>query len=105
MHWSSFRGDIPKVKKKNVNSEELSFQWVIEVQDKTLSSVSLQKTHPTTVTMKTFGLLLDRAWIWLDFPDFKLDYIKEAYRSDVCFAGRGPLTGDFHDDWTRIEYA
>ena len=37
--------------------------------------------------MKTFGLLPDRAWIWLDFPDFKHDYIKEVYWSDVCFAG------------------
>ena len=48
--------------------------------------------------MKNFGLLPDPAWIWLDFPDFKHDYIKEVYRSDVCFAGHGPQTNDFHDD-------
>ena len=53
----------------------------------------------TTVTVKNFGLLLDRVWIWLDFPDFKHDYVKEVYRFDVCFAGRGPRTGDFHGDW------
>ena len=51
------------------------------------------------VTVKTFGLLPDRALIWLDFPDFKHDYIKEVYRSDVCFAGRGLRNGDFHGDW------
>ena len=50
-------------------------------------------------TVNTFGFLLDRAWIWLDFPDFKHDFIKEVYRSDVCFAGRGPRTSDFHGDW------
>ena len=49
--------------------------------------------------MKTSGLLLDRAWIWLDFPDFKHDYIKEAYWSDVCFASHCSWTGDFHSDW------
>ena len=48
--------------------------------------------------MKTFGLLPDRAWIWCDFPDFKHDYIKVVCWSDVCFAGRGPQTGDFHGD-------
>ena len=36
-----------------------------------------------TVIMKTYGLLPDRAWIWLDFPDFKHDYRKEVYLSDV----------------------
>ena len=51
-----------------------------------------------TVTVKTFGLLLDQAWICLDFPDFKHDYIKEVYRSDMCFAGPGLQTGDFHSD-------
>ena len=50
------------------------------------------------VTVKTFGLLPDRAWIWLDFPDFKQDYIKKVYRSNVCFAGHGMRTGDFHSD-------
>ena len=37
-----------------------------------------------TVIMKTYGLLPDQAWIWLDFPDFKHDYRKEVYLSDVC---------------------
>ena len=40
---------------------------------------------PWPVTVKTFGLLLDKAGIWFDFPDFKHDYIKEVYRSDVYF--------------------
>ena len=48
--------------------------------------------------METFGLLSDLAWIWLDFPDIKHDYIKEVYRFDMCFSGRGPQTGDFHSD-------
>ena len=51
-----------------------------------------------SVTVKTFGLLLDRAWIWLDFPGFKRYYIKEAYQFDVCFDACGPPTGDFHSD-------
>ena len=51
------------------------------------------------VNVKTFGLLPDRAWIWLDFPDFKHDSIKEVYQSDVSFAGHGPQTRDFHSDW------
>ena len=38
------------------------------------------------------------AWIWLDFPDLKHDYIKEVYRSDVCFASHSLRTGDFHGD-------
>ena len=52
--------------------------------------------------MKTLGLLPDRAWIWLDFPDFKHDYVKEVYRSDGWFAGCGPQTDDFHSDWTLL---
>ena len=44
-----------------------------------------------TVTVKTFGLLPERLWIWLDFVDSKHDYIKEIYRSDVCFVVRGPV--------------
>ena len=56
-----------------------------------------------TVTVKTFGLLLDRAWIWLYFPDFKHDYIKGVYWFDVCFAVRGPRTSDFHSDCHCIE--
>ena len=28
-----------------------------------------------TVTVQTSELLLDRGWNWLDFPDFKHDYI------------------------------
>ena len=31
-----------------------------------------------------------KAWTWLDFPDFKHDYMKEVYRSDMCFASRSP---------------
>ena len=51
-----------------------------------------------------FGLLPGWAWICLDFCDFKHDYIKEVYRSDVCFACRGPRTSDFHGPWyiTRL---
>ena len=49
-------------------------------------------------SLKIFGLLPDRAWIWLDFPDLKHDYIKGVYRSDMCFAGHGPRTCDFHGD-------
>ena len=51
------------------------------------------------VTAKTFGLLPDQGWIWLHFPDFKHDYIKEVYRSDMCFVGRGLRTSDFRGDW------
>ena len=54
-------------------------------------------TAPDAV--KTFGLLPDRAWIWLDCPDFKHDHIKEVYQSDVCFAVRGPVI--FSDSCTR----
>ena len=56
------------------------------------------KGHFLAVTVKTFGLLLDQAWIWLDFPDLKHDYINEVYWFNVCFAGRGPRTCDFHGD-------
>ena len=58
-----------------------------------------------TVTMKTFGLLSDRAWIWLDFPDFKHYYIKgglpvgrvltAAVRGPVIFKVTGTLSKDF----------
>ena len=51
-----------------------------------------------SVTVKTLGLLLDRAWIWLGIPGFKHDYLKEVYQSDVCFVGCGLRTGDFHGD-------
>ena len=47
-----------------------------------------------SVTVKTFELLLDQGWIWLDFPDFKHDYLKQVCRSDVGFlpaAVRGPV--------------
>ena len=50
-----------------------------------------------------FGLLPDRAWIWLDFPDFKDGYIKEVYQCGMCFAGSGPRTGDSHGDWWWTE--
>ena len=55
----------------------------------------------TTVTVKTFGLLSNRAWIWLDFPGFKHDNacIKEVSWSHVCVAGHGWRTGDFHGDY------
>ena len=52
----------------------------------------------SSVTVKTFELLPYWGWIWLDFRDFKHDYIKNVYRSDICFAGRGPRTADFHGD-------
>ena len=62
-------------------------------------------TTDNPVTVKTFGLLPDQAWIWRDFPDFKHDYISVVYRSNVCFAGRGPRTSDFHGDcWYHIWY-
>ena len=48
--------------------------------------------------MKTFELLPDLGWIWLDFQDFKHDYIKEVNRSNVCLAARGPRTSDLHGD-------
>ena len=51
-----------------------------------------------TVTVKTFELLQDGGWIWLDFPGFKHYYMKEVYPSDVCFAVCGQRTGDFHCD-------
>ena len=38
---------------------------------------------------------MNLAW----FSGFKHDYIKEVYWSDVCFAGHGPRTSDFHGDW------
>ena len=59
-------------------------------------------TVRSPVTVKTFGLLQDRAGIWLDFPDFKHDYIKDVYWSDLCFASRGPRTGSFHSDCDLI---
>ena len=55
--------------------------------------------------MKTFGLLTcltDRAWIWLDFPDFKHYFIKEVYKSDACFAGCGPRTCNFRSGCYHI---
>ena len=52
-----------------------------------------------SVTVKTFELLPNRGWIWLDFADLKHDYIKEVYWSDMCFAGHGPQTGQFQSDW------
>ena len=55
-----------------------------------LAPYLLVVTAPEAV--KTFGLLPDRARIWLDFPDFKHDHIKEVYRSDVFCR---PRTGDF----------
>ena len=56
-----------------------------------------------SVTVKTFGLLPDRAWIWLDFPDLKHDYIKEVYRSNVCFAG--PRSADrWFSRWLLVTY-
>ena len=54
-----------------------------------ISELILGLRPANAVTEKAFGLLPDRALIWLDFPDFKHHYIKEVYRSNVCFAGRG----------------
>ena len=51
--------------------------------------------HTCTVTMKTFGLLPDEGWIWLDFADFKHDYIKEIYQSGMRFVSHGLRTGKF----------
>ena len=57
----------------------LSFhQWFLNCQ------VSLWGRE--SVTVKTFGLSPDRARIWLDFPDFKHDYINRAanqYKTSV----------------------
>ena len=39
---------------------------------------------PHAVTVKTFELLPDRGWIWLDFLDFKHDLLKEVYQSGMC---------------------
>ena len=50
---------------------------------------------------KLFGLILERGWIWLDFPDFRYEYIKEVYWSHLCFVGHGPWTGDFRSDCRR----
>ena len=35
-----------------------------------------------SATVKTFGLFPDRGRIWLDFADFKHEYI-EVYRSEL----------------------
>ena len=48
--------------------------------------------------MKTFWLLPDQGWIWLDFPDFNNDHIKKVYQSDMCFGSHILQTGDFHRD-------
>ena len=71
----------------------LANRWLTSLVKEATENLSV-----SAVTVKTFGLLPDRAWIWLDFPDFKHDYIKEVYRSDLCFASHGLRTGDFHGD-------
>ena len=63
------------------NAMNLLFIYLICELDSMYRWFSIRMWQP--VTVKTFGLLLDRAWIWLYFPDFKHDYIKEAYRSDM----------------------
>ena len=57
--------------------------------------------NSSAVTVKTLGLLPDQAWILFDFPDFKHDYIKEVYRSDLCFAfrSRGPVIFMVNASW------
>ena len=54
--------------------------------------------YPYASHRENVWVLPDWAWIWLDFPEFKHDYIKEVYWSNMCFAGRSPQTGDFHGD-------
>ena len=36
-----------------------------------------------SATVKTFGLFPDRGRIWLDFADFKHEYIEEVYQSEL----------------------
>ena len=47
------------------------------------------------VTVKSFELLLDQGCNWYDFDDFKHDYSKKVYRSNVCFVSCGPWTDGF----------
>ena len=52
------------------------------------------------VTAKTVRLLPDWGWIWLNFADFKHEYKKEVYWSDVCVCwlqsvNRFVVTGDW----------
>ena len=36
------------------------------------------------------------SWVWRQLGGKNK---QEVYRSNVCFAGRGPRTSNFHDDW------
>ena len=40
-------------------------------------------------------VLLDWAWIWIDFADFKHDYIMEVYQSNMCLVSPCPQTVSF----------
>ena len=55
------------------------------------SRILIWVTIGPAVTVKTFGLLPDQGWFWLDFLDFKHDYIKKVYQSEVCFVGCGAV--------------
>ena len=65
--------------------------WVCFFQNQlwsiTVFYFNLHCTYPKTVKSN-----------WLDFIDFKHDYIEEVYWSDMCFAGLGPRTVEFHGD-------
>ena len=55
-----------------------------------------------SVTTKTFQILPDPGWIWLDLADSKHNYIKEVNQSDAFFVGHSLGTCEFWGDWELI---